>query len=382
MGDVRRAEHLQAAGRYAEAAAAYRRAAARDPHSQQIAQNLGSLLIQLGRVAEGEASLRRALEIAPDSMITRHSLGVALLAQGRFVEALPFRAARHLIPDRRDLRPAGLPYPEWQGEDLTGKRIVIFPEQGFGDQIQYARFVPLLAARSAGVTLLARPPLARIFRESFPGVEVVAAEGAVEFSDPDVWTMSSDLPGRMGATLETLPSAPYLETRVTWPSEKTDFTIGIVTRGNPAFAQDAQRSPSDEDARALIAMLPGRIVDLDIARTGAKDFADTAALMRGLDLVVSVDSGPAHLAGAIGKRCLLLLPGFVTDWRWLRGRSDSPWYPGHTLYRGTVDGDWAPAFRQLARDARRIAAEAGGQVGAGNSPRATPPLCGKSRGKV
>ncbi|WP_296595740.1 tetratricopeptide repeat protein [Phenylobacterium sp.] len=299
-----------------------------------------------GRLREAEAALREALRLAPDQHQTEARLGALLLSLGRLPEGFRHFEARHAEP--RLAKPK-LPFPEWRGEPLQGRRLLIWPEQGFGDQIQFARFAPLLRDQGAEITVLCRPGLERLFEQSLPGVDVRAAAGAVEFPDPDFWVMSPSLAGRLGVTLETLPNAPYLRAAGPAPDLPPGFRVGLVTAGNPQHANDANRSLPPAAAARLRA-LPASLVELDPAKTGARDFADTAAIVDALDLVITVDTSVAHLAGALGKPCWVLLPAIKTDWRWLRGRTDSPWYPSIRLYRQTVAGDWGDVLAAVERD--------------------------------
>lgn len=355
---MRQAAAAQAAGRPIEALDALREAIGIMPRHAAATYNLGINLTYLGRLDEAEAVIRRVPSLAPDLPEVRHALSLILLAQGRYREAWPlFDARLGTVKMRGDL-PLNFPFPRWRGEPIAGRRITIFPEQGFGDQIQFVRFVPWLRGLGAEVTLLALPPLAKLFRHSFPDITQIIASGTTEFPDPDFWITLCDLPGLAGATIDTLPSRPYLRTPIRWADPPPGFKIGLIARGNPHYANDARRSLSAEATARLRAQLPGTIVDLDERQTGARDFAETAAAIDQLDLVISVDTSIGHLAGALGKRCFLLIPAIGTDWRWGYGRDDSPWYPQHRLFRSAIDGDWTPAIDRLGADARALAAGA------------------------
>ncbi|MDO8378007.1 tetratricopeptide repeat protein [Phenylobacterium sp.] len=340
------------AGRLVQAEQGLRRVILAAPKLADARHHLGQLLYQTGRYAQAEAELRRALAIAPTPE-TRLGLGLAVMAQGRYPEGWRLYGARHEIPAMRLPRPRDFPYPEWRGEDLAGKHIVIFPEQGFGDQIQFARFTPQLRALGADVTLLCRPTLERLFAHSFPGARVLPAAGAVEFPDPDYWVMAGGLPAPLGTTLETLPAQPYLATPATWPALPPGLKIGLATRGSPTNGNDRHRSLTADQAAQLTAVLPGQVIDLDPAVSGARDFADTAALIAQLDLVVTVDSSMAHLAGAMGKACWVLVSVLGVDWRWLDRASDSPWYPSVRLYRQGADHAWGPVIAAIGADLAR-----------------------------
>ncbi|MFC3077592.1 glycosyltransferase family 9 protein [Phenylobacterium terrae] len=298
-----------------------------------------------GRLAEAEMAARAALHLAPGDAGARWALATALLIQGRYAEGLPLLDARHELFGR--FKPP-LPYPEWTGEPV--ERLLVWPEQGFGDQIQVARFAAALAERMA-VTWICPPPLARLFRASLP-VEIVEVAQTIEFPDPDAWVMCFSLPARLGlARPEEAASGPYLrapdEARARWRGFAGEgCNIGVAWRGNPGHPNDRSRSMPSAEALAPLAAF-GRLHDLTEPRG---DFADTAALVEQMDLIVSVDTALAHLAGALGKPTRLLLPAQEYDWRWLWGREDSPWYPSMRLYRQPSPGDWASVVGRVAKE--------------------------------
>ncbi len=351
---------LRTAGKLVEATEIFRDLARVEPRNVDLLLSLGVALNQIGALDEGERILRRALNLKPDLALIRQALSVNLMAQGQYEEGWAHYESRHELPALALPSITAFPFPQWNGEDLAGKRIVIFPEQGFGDHIQFARFVPQMQAAGAEVTLLTRPELVTLFSHSFPGANVIAAVGAVEFPDPDFWAMAGGLVGRLGVTLETLPSQPYLRTPASAPPLPPGFKIGVQLRGNPHHTNDANRSLSLEEASRLRASLPGHVIGLDPVESGAKDFAQTAAIIQQLDLVVAVDTSVAHLAGALGRPCFVLLPHLGADWRWLRDRDDSPWYPSLRLYRrGLRDEDWTPTLTRLVGDVEALAQAAG-----------------------
>jgi tetratricopeptide (TPR) repeat protein len=343
-------------GKPLEALASYRKLARANPRNVVALLHLGVLLHQLGKLEEAEKVLRRALVLAPESAPTRQALSLVLMAQGQYAEGWPLYESRHEIPAMALPNASAFPFPRWRGQPLQGKRIVVFPEQGLGDQIQFARFVPSLLAAGAEVTLLVPEALLALFRHSFPEANVLAAVGSVEFPDPDYWAMSAGLVNDLGVTLETLPSKPYLHTPARRRPFAAGFQIGVQLRGNPNHRNDVNRSLSPQAAAWLRTGLPGRVVGLDPSESNAADFAETAAIIQQLDLVIAVDTSVAHLAGAMGKPALVLLPAFDTDWRWLRNREDSPWYPSLKLYRrGPLDDDWVPTLERVTQDAHVLA---------------------------
>lgn len=339
------------------ALAIFHDAVARDPQEAELARNLGMLLSRLGRLTEGEAALRFAVAISGGASYHPLSLGLNLLMQGRHAEGWPLYRTRDLFDDLNTGIPRDIPFARWDGiADLAGRRLLLVPEQGMGDQIQFVRFVPALVERGVAVTMLVLPPLGRLFRHSLPGVDVQVATGTVDVPHFDAWAPVMDLFGAAALHGGALPRSPYLSAPGRWRDAPPGFKIGLMTAGNRALDNDSRRSLSTAQAAALRALLPGQLFDLDPARSGARDFADTAALIDALDVVVTVDTAVAHLAGAMGKKCLLMVPGFGTDWRWMRDRRDSPWYPSMTLYRDDVAGDWAEVFEAVAADARALMA--------------------------
>jgi hypothetical protein len=334
-----------AGGDYVQAERLYRLAIGMIAGRSGPRHNLGTLLRSLGRLEEARDMLFSVLAREPDLAATRYALGMVLMGLGDYPSGWPLYESRRDLPELKVITP-NLPFPEWTGQDLAGKRIVLFPEQGLGDNIQFARFTLTLRDRGAQVLLLCRPPLRRLLAHSLDGVEVLAAEGQVEMGEPDYWALFGSLPRPLGLTLQTIPNAPYLRAPAASPRPDGAPRIGLVTKGNPIHQNDARRSLQPVDAERLRAIL-GSTLSLHPEDSGAKDFADTAAIVDSLDLVVTVDTSVAHLAGAMGKRACVLVPGFATDWRWLQGREDSPWYPSLRLLRSTVDGDWSGAFARL-----------------------------------
>jgi len=340
-----RAGAARAAGDLAAAERLYAEAVARFPQEPEPHHHLAGVHRTQGRLELAEAGYWRTLALAPGAATTQRTLAVLLLAQGRYPEGFALLEARHELPGMR--KPA-LPYPEWRGEDLAGRRLLIWPEQGYGDQIQFARFAKLLKDRGADVTLLCHAELVRLFESSL-GVRALAAAGAVAFPDPDYWVMQGSLAARLGVTVDTIPNAPYLRASQSWPPLGGGFKVGLKTEGNPTHSNDANRSlPADLAQR--LRDLPARIVELDPAVSGARDFADTAAIVAQLDLVISVDTSAAHLAGAMGKPVWVLLPAVETDWRWLLNRTDSPWYPSMRLYRQGRGEGWETVVARVAAD--------------------------------
>jgi hypothetical protein len=278
----------------------------------------------------------------PDAQAARvaHSAALQLLREGRYAEGLPLFEARSQIPGGPSPKPA-LPFPEWRGEDIAGKHLLVWPEQGFGDKLMWSRFIPDLQVRGARVSALAEPGLVRLFTQNFTA-DILAASGPVELPEADVWALYGSLPLRLGVALETLSGRPYLAAP---PRAVPGAAIGVVTQGAPRHPNDANRSLPAWAAEELLD-LPGAL-RLHHGDLGIGDFWDTAQLVAGLDLVITVDSAVAHLAGALGKPVWILLPAQGTDWRWMQGRDDSPWYASARLFRQPSPGDWGPVLAMV-----------------------------------
>ena len=287
-----------------------------------------------GRFDQAEAIWRTLMRLRPEDTRIQCELGRHLLREGNFTEGFALMEARDVELSRGVRGRPRLSFPPWRGEPVGS--LLVFGEQGLGDQIQFARFVPELIARGIDVTLVCGPPLVQLFEPL--GARLVPTLAGQPIPKCDAWALSLSLPLLLGTTLETIPSAPYL------PGRSGGSGIGVATRGNPQHANDHNRS-LPADAAAALMSLPGA-VSLHQEDIGSAEFATTADIIRGLELVVSVDTAVAHLAGAMGKPCILLLP-FVPDWRWLRERADTPWYPSMTLYRQPAPGDWTTVIERV-----------------------------------
>ena len=377
---------LQDHGRWDEAERALGEAVRLQPAFVEAHYNLAILRGRLNRWAEAEAGHHEALRLRPDHPGARFNLGALLLARGAFEEGWPLFEARRDPRAPEALPPPALPFPEWTGQPLDGKSLLVWFEQGFGDEIQTARYVPWLKARGAArVSLVCKPPLAPLFA-TLAGVDaVIPASGHAQIDLHDFWIPPFSIPYRAGARLETIPAEiPYLastwDRRARWDRALPagDLRIGLAWRGSAALKNDANRSLVGLSALAPLWSVPGAVFvslqkgpgeeEADIAPPGQPiiplgpqigDFADTAAIIDQLDLVICVDTAVAHLAGALGKPCWVLLPRIGTDWRWLRDREDSPWYPTLRLFRQGAGETWDTVIARIAQALATYAAESG-----------------------
>ncbi|NVH78362.1 tetratricopeptide repeat protein [Paraburkholderia sp. JPY432] len=370
--------------RYAHAEAALKKALELNANYAAAYNNLGHLLSGIGRFAEAEPAFVRALDLNPDYVDARFNLSLLLLATGRYAEAWPNYEARYSanMSDRKMVVP-GFSYPQWQGEPLAGKSLVLLPEQGFGDCIQFARYMPLLkGCGSSRISVVCDPDLAALLATVDGVDDVITDSGSVP--EHDYWTFPLSLPMHFGTTVDTIPGAlPYVHAapgrldywRNELPAE--GLRIGLVWKGRETHGNDRNRSLRDISVLAPLWSVPGlTFVSLQhgqgdesrqasagqpLVELGAKikDFADTAAIVAQLDLTICVDTAIAHVAGALGKPCWVLLPAFGCDWRWLQNRTDSPWYPGAvSLFRQSRFGDWRETIEDVATALRIWAATA------------------------
>ena len=338
-------------GLHTQALEAAREAIAIAPDHFQARANLALALEALGRLDEAEAQSRQALKLDPASPAARHNLAGLRLSRGKLdAQSWTLYDARlELTPAARAL--AAL--PRWQGEDIAGQTILLHAEQGFGDMIQFVRYAPQVAARGARVILAVPAPLLRLLHQ-VDGVDQVVQAGA-PLPRHDVFCPIASLPGLFATTLDAIPAPPaYLaatpEDRARFaPPPTPGLQVGLVWSGNPGFVHDRLRSIPPATF-AILADTPGVVFHslqkdgtppfpMHNAMPAMRDFADTAGLIAGLDLVIAVDTAVAHLAAAMGKP-VWLLSRFMGCWRWLRDRDDSPWYPTIRIFRQYQANNW------------------------------------------
>jgi tetratricopeptide (TPR) repeat protein len=352
--------------RMPDAEASLRRALELKPDYAKAHNNLGNLLKETGRLPEAEASYRRTLELNPDFAEAHLNLGLLLLSRGRYSDGWPhyeYRYHRNRIDSAH--KAPDLPYPQWRGESLAGKSLAICPEQGFGDYIQLARYFPLLRERGVSRLTLVCHPALKALLEAAEGVDAVITDLA-QLARHDYWTLPLSLPLHFGTTVDTIPAVfPYLYAppvrvehwRNRLPAGR--FRVGLVWKGSAIHKNDSNRSLPGLRTLAPLWSVPGvEFISLQkgqgedeakqppagqpIVPLGSDiaDFADTAAIVSQLDLVICVDTAIAHVAGALNTPCWVLLPAYGTDWRWLRDREDSPWYASMRLFRQQAPDDW------------------------------------------
>jgi tetratricopeptide (TPR) repeat protein len=331
----------------------YRTAIRLDPALPEAHASLGYLLTRLGRLNDAIRSCETAIRLRPDFARAHMNLAIAALLAGDLARGFAeYEWRKRDERYRRDFAPPA--EPAWDGSDPRSRTILIRAEQGLGDTIQCARYLRLI--RDAGGTpMMVCPPSLVPLIGSMDGVQAIPAGSPLPPCDARIDLMS--LPAAFGTTLDSIPFAEgYLSAdpaRVrAWggrlpPGRKA----GLVLAGNPAHPADRQRSIPADRLNPL-PDIPGlSFVNLQHGPAAGSlglpdltpwmtDYAETAALVANLDIVVTVDTSVAHLAGALGKPTLVLLP-FAPDWRWMTGRSDSPWYRSLHLLRQPEPGDWS-----------------------------------------
>jgi hypothetical protein len=333
-------------GRFDEAEAGVRRAVAMKPGAPWAHQQLGKLLTYTGRWREAVAAFQQRLALDPANTAAKLALAYAYLALGDYERGGPLYESRMDVAGQGAER---LPMPnQWMGEPVAGKSLLIWPEQGFGDQIQFVRYALALKAAGAEVVLVCPPELQALFAE-LP-VKVLAGAQTLTLDEPDYWTLALSAPGRLGVTLPDVTGAAYLrapaDRRAKWAGHAPPGSIGVAWRGRSTHPNDGHRSLPAFEALDPLRRAGANLVDLT---EPVGDFADLAAIIEQLDLVVTVDTAVGHLAGALGKPCWILLPWFRQDWRWLQDRTDCPWYDSVRLFRQTAPGDWGPVLESVAQ---------------------------------
>lgn len=348
------------------------------PNFPEGFNNLGTAYRTSGMIDEAVDAFDAAVRLQADFPLARFNLGTSQLLNGDFLNGWPgYEFRTSLIRE-----PFQSSRPRWQGEPMRNRRLLICSDQGFGDAIQFIRYLPRLRERiGAEITFLTPPPLARLF-DGLPGIDHLAIEGESDH-EFDCWVPLLSIPGLIGldfSSIQTGP-APYLapdpELIDFWKSmlpdwSKSLFKVGVVWQGNPRQSRDRLRSCPlatfsrffDREGIAIVSLqqdpaglsqlktadLPGPVIEWG---SRFSDFADAAAALQVVDLVVTVDTAMCHLAGALGRPTWTLLAASA-DWRWFKDRDDSPWYPTMRLFRQPVWGDWNAPLDQVARELERM----------------------------
>lgn len=392
---------LKTAGAYTEACECHKRAIALQPDNPRFYDNYASTLLAKGDLTAAYGAAHKAQTIDPAYpalsfcavlkgmgypalVVTyfdriRANIPSSLVAETTATEAM----ARLQIGDmeqgwalweQRVYFPSILDaLPIWQGEKTT--RLFLYEDQGMGDALQFMRYIPLLSNHADRLVLCLREPLRKLAKENFPEAEIIADDGEPVAPPPSSarYRLSS-LPFFFSTRMENIPASPYLigdaSGRASWREVLGNITkprIGLIWAGGIHYRRDTERSLNFAALRPLVAENAAHFLSLQKERAEDRDaeifdaaprlhdFSDTAALIMELDLVITVDTSVAHLAGALGKPVWILLP-FDCDWRWFLGREDSPWYPSARLFRQKKPGDWASVIEKMAGELRKFIA--------------------------
>lgn len=404
----RNGRNLQAVGQIEDAIAAYEVAIDQDPMQADYHADLSSALSNLGRFTQAAVSARTAIQLDPGHLVAHINLAHALISLNRSTEALPVYEAAAVLDPQSSLvgfghavallktgdfergwsqyewrwqdqqRPRPFTAPAWQGEALHGRTILLHAEQGLGDSLQFMRFTTQVAEWGGRVVLELPAGLVRLARP-LPGVAEVVTVGS-PLPDFDVHCPLGSLPHRLGLRLETIPARPYLSVPASHRAPAAEAmrrsagvragerVVGLVWAGDPRPDQpranliDRRRSMPLELLSSLLRRDGLRFVSFQLGAArrqlagsglpvhdvmdGVRDFADTAAMLHGVDLLISVDTSMVHLAGGLGVP-VWMMSRFDACWRWLEDRTESPWYPSMRIFRQPRPGDWAGLVAEL-----------------------------------
>lgn len=349
--------------------------------------NLGSLFVQKQMPGKARICFEKALDIDPTMAVAKYNLGQTLLLMGDFERGWDFYEARFAWWEQNGASRPYFPQPRWRGEPIRFKTILLSAEQGFGDTLQFIRYAPVLAEKGAQVVVECQPELVTLLR-TVPGIARVVARGET-LPRFDLWCPMMSLPlAFKTAGYSSVPSeVPYVRanhnsTKV-WQarlSKDVGTRVGLVWAGNPRSFNhdlariDARRSCALSMLTPLFSVPNIRFYSLQKGKTATEtksvgeplglqdyteyfnDFADTAAFVETLDLVISVDTAVAHLAGAMRKP-VWLLSRYDGCWRWLIDRDDSPWYPTMRIFRQTKPEDWDSVIERVTEELRKLVAD-------------------------
>ena len=360
-------EVLRVAGQTEKAVVALETALRLRPNLAEAHCNLGNALYELGRYAEAKRCYQTTLTLKPNLTLAHCDYAFALMILGEFQEGWPhyeWRRRASIELKQPILEPK---QPMWDGRELGRRKLLLHTEQGYGDTIQFIRYLPIVAQRGGRIAVACQRELLPLLRR-MPGAEIWTA--LEPLPDCDVQCPLLSLPGLFKTNLSNIPAnVPYLSAdparTESWKSRlpADRLKVGLAWAGTPGHRNDHNRSIKLQQLAGL-ARIPDvwftslqkgpaaaqtKTAPMEIADWSGEfnDFADTAALMHNLDLVITVDTSIAHLAGAMGKPVWTMLP-FSPDWRWMIKRSDSPWYPTMRLFRQPEPGNWSAVVEQVA----------------------------------
>ncbi|XXN62737.1 tetratricopeptide repeat protein [Enterobacter ludwigii] len=358
--------------RYKEALFQYRLALQIQPDYIEARYSMSTVLAHMGQLSEAESLMQQVLRERQNDHRCRNALGIVQLQQGNFAEGWCNYQSRYVAdnPERFFTLPA-MPMRYWQGEDLSGKTLLVRTEQGMGDEIQFCRFLSRIKTekQAAQIIMLGTPALKSLM------TTLAHLDGYLTREDKqsalphaDYWCSLLDLPQHFLTSDQPFCIQPsYLssstEHQALWPLTGGSKKIGIVWKGSSEHRNDSQRSLAHLSQLAPLFDLPdtqwfslqkgageNEVMGFpQVQPLGAQfaNYQDTAAVIAQLDLVIGVDTSVIHLAGALGVPCWVMLPAWARDWRWLEGREDSPWYPQMRLFARGQDEEWEAVIARI-----------------------------------
>jgi hypothetical protein len=369
---IEQGNQLRAQQEPEQALACYAQAFTQDPDSASAFNNYGNVMRELGHPARAIPFLQHAAVLDPRNITTRFNLAVTYLLKGDYAQGWPAYEARWDYEHLAGTEPK-FSQPRWRGEALAGKIILVVGEQGHGDNIQFVRFLWNLHAQGARVKLQVTDGLVPLL--SLGGIISQVGRYTDDMGKFDYWVPIMSIPGILGITLDTLPRVQsYLNADPgavrAWQQRlgpKTRMRVGFCWSGRPDSWLNQHKAVPFETMLDLIKSTPeyewinlqvdaSDAQEAELARAGVTrypgsvhSFADTAALMQNLDVVVGVDTAVSHLAAALGRPTWIMLNAYATDWRWLTDRDSSPWYSTARLFRQPSRGDWDSVTRKVAQ---------------------------------
>jgi tetratricopeptide (TPR) repeat protein len=358
-----------------DSAEAYRQAIALRPERAETVANLGIAMREMGRLEEAIANYRQAMELDPNYVDAHWNLALVLLSMGQFAEGWEQFEWRLRLSNKKYER--DFPQPHWKGQEMPQKTLLVYAEGGLGDTLHFIRLLPMVKARVGKLIFECQSALMRLLAD-VPGVDQWAQWGSKDLPAFDCRISLVGLPRVLGIRMDNIPSSvPYLRAprdvaehwkgRVKRDGKKN---IGLRWAGSPGETKHRTRDigvfaplTKIEGVRFYslqkgpeATQTPPQGMELIDYTSELNDFADTAGLVENLDLVISVDTSVAHLAGAMAKPAWVMIP-YLSDFRWLLERTDSPWYPTMRLFRQDANRDWGDVVGQIAEALRQWAAK-------------------------
>lgn len=370
--------------RYDDAIHHYQMAVTYQPDHLEARYGLAAAQAKVDQLDAAVENMEYLLKHSPNDLRAQTSLGMIKLQQANFAEGWSLYRGRYAKsnPHAFTVKPE-INRPYWEGENLSNKKILVYTEQGFGDEIQFSRYIPRLKTEkgAAAVYFVCRPETATLFK-LLPGIDgVIVKNEAADYPEFDTWSMLLDLPRYFcvgDSPFAELP--PYFCSSINAPGKwqpvtENKFSVGVVWKGNPKHKNDSYRSLENLSQLAPLWSVAGikwfslqkghgeeeaknASLEQPITAMGHlfRDYTDTAAVISQLDLIITVDTSVAHLAGALNKACWVLIPSTGTDWRWTNRAPTNPWYPSMALYYAQRDGGWDDALQAIKRDLTALVA--------------------------